>query len=438
MDELQRRREQRRVSPRQLVIALSSGFFLAVLMGLVNSAGRPIVEVGFSVPIGNHEGLAGIRQTRAGWPWPYLTVMGNKPWPLAYLDTGVMSWSAAALLFDALVAVATVLFGAIFFSHWLGRPRRLAQFGLLDVVIAMTLVGGGLAYVYLPLMRYRQEQAIVAKIGGGGAPTTPAATSPFVLTAVDNTRVRSVVWQPETAWLTRLVGEKRFPSAGHVVGIVACGDAVPLLVRLPRLQCISLFGRIDSGQIDRLAGLRDLQALDMSSAFADHEDPFATAAPTAPLRWPINLPRLKRLRASGNLVAAGDLAPLVALEELRLTGTTLDRDSGRQLAAIRSLKILDLANSNLNDEMLAELTSLENLTTLDLSGTKITDAGLAGLQALPQLETLWLVRTAISDVGLTELAKCPRLVSLAVSDTNVTRDGIRRLVQARPACSVVP
>jgi hypothetical protein len=432
------RRSQRRISLRQIAMALGGGLLLAALMMVVNAAGRPIVEVGFSVPIGNHEGLAGIRQTHAGWPWTYVTVMGNKPWPLAYLDTAVMSWSAVALAFDALLGVAIVLLGGLLFSHWLGKPRRLAQYGLLDVVIAMTLVGGSLTYVYLPLMRYRQEQAVVVKIGGGGASAKPAAANPFVLTAVDNTRVRSVVWQPETAWLTRLFGEKRFPSAGHVVGIVACGEAVPLLVRLPRLQCVSLFGKFKPEHIDQLATLRELHSLDISSAFVALEDPFATAAPTAPLDRPINLPRLKRLRSSGDLVAVLHLAPLVALEELRLSGTPLDIDSVRELAKLRSLTTLELANTNLSDDMLAELTQLENLTTLDLSGTAITDAGLVHLRRLPHLETLWLVRTQVSDEGLTDLANCPRLLSLAVTDTKVTRAGIHQLVHSRPACSVVP
>ena len=125
---------------------------------------------------------------------------------------------------------------------------------------------------------------------------------------------------------------------------------------------------------ERLAGLKELQSLDISGT------QIGDLAPLAGLR------ELRSLNISETQI--GDLAPLAGLRELRslnISGTQIG-DLAR-LAGLKELQSLDLSETNIAD--FALLADLKGLQSLDISRTQIRDlAPMAGLKEL-QSFTCW-------------------------------------------------
>jgi hypothetical protein len=82
------------------------------------------------------------------------------------------------------------------------------------------------------------------------------------------------------------------------------------------------------------------------------------------------------------------------------------------LKALCELESLELCDPALNDAELVDLWSFGQLQFLSVHGTRITDAGLDHLNRMSHLKTLWLY------------------------DTAVTRNGVKKLKQALPNCSI--
>ncbi|HPP53503.1 MAG TPA: hypothetical protein PK777_11170 [Thermoguttaceae bacterium] len=154
------------------------------------------------------------------------------------------------------------------------------------------------------------------------------------------------------------------------------------------------------------------------------------------------------------------LAMLVRLNSLNLTGMPITDEQLVYVAKVRSLASLVLNETPIADGGLAHLAPLEQLEVLHLRKTAVTDAGLAHLAALPNLKVLDLSETQVTDQGLAELAKLkdlrwllldgdavtdaglkhlellPQLGQLNLRDTRVTKDGIDQLKKALPSLHV--
>ena len=125
-----------------------------------------------------------------------------------------------------------------------------------------------------------------------------------------------------------------------------------------------------------------------------------------------------------------DLEPLVSLEVLRLSRTTIDDAGLESVRQLTKLKVLSLRDTAISDEGLGRISSLTDLTKLFLGGTSISNAGLKFLKPLVNLKVLVLDRTAITEEGLSLLATShPNLEWLCLSSNNMSDKGVVHLLK---------
>ena len=98
------------------------------------------------------------------------------------------------------------------------------------------------------------------------------------------------------------------------------------------------------------------------------------------------------------------------------------------MANLKSLTALALPGAGLTDAALSQLADLLSLESLDLTGSQIMGIGLATLDSQKGLKSLVLARSAFDDAGCRQLAKdLPRLTSLDLSDTRITDAGLESI-----------
>lgn len=101
------------------------------------------------------------------------------------------------------------------------------------------------------------------------------------------------------------------------------------------------------------------------------------------------------------------------------------------------LYLLFIGHSEIVDAQLIPLSKLTGLRELMLVGcAAVTDCGLAHLRDLCSLESLLIEAVPITDAGLIYLQALPSLRSLNLRTTGVTLDGLNRLKESLPACTV--
>jgi Leucine-rich repeat (LRR) protein len=142
------------------------------------------------------------------------------------------------------------------------------------------------------------------------------------------------------------------------------------------------------------------------------------------------LSKLRRLWINNNTHLTGKGLPLLPeLEELELSGTSLD-DAGLERAArIPGLRALRAAYSNISDTGLKHLAALPQLRSLDLTSTDILDAGLAALKPLVTLEELFLSYGRFSDKGIASLASLSSLRRLDIARTRLSDAGLAAIAK---------
>lgn len=107
-----------------------------------------------------------------------------------------------------------------------------------------------------------------------------------------------------------------------------------------------------------------------------------------------------------------------------------------QLSGFPKLELLDLDGARLSPNDCRALGGLTSLRHLSLTGTNIGDEGLASIARLGSLESLWLGHTQVSDASLDDLARFPKLLELSVVRTQVSPEGVERLQQSLPNCTI--
>jgi hypothetical protein len=343
----------------------------------LNLLGRTAVEVQIagSTRTGASSRVVQSREARAGWPWPYLQVTRDRLWPLAHLEDGVRWFSTPALLGDLLVLVAVASGGGWLLAQRFSSRRRWWQFGLLDLAAATTLVAAALGWGYLPRLRHARESRVIAnRKSFGGAPRywpVPSGDSGT-----------TVVWQPGPMdRLRELVGERWLPETSHIVAIETFGVDVRDVIRLSKLRVVRIHGEVSDVELNLLAGLQELEALDITEAMLRKDRGGWLDTPDVKLDYALRLPRLKRLVAHFNVLQGSDLADFAELEELHLAGSVLDDASIEAICRLKKLRVLDLRHTALDDAGLAKLAALEELQQLAVFDTTVTASGLAKFDA---------------------------------------------------------
>ena len=110
------------------------------------------------------------------------------------------------------------------------------------------------------------------------------------------------------------------------------------------------------------------------------------------------------------------------------------------IAGLTQLSELDLAFVPVTDRSIESLTQLTSLTKLYLYGTLISDEGLRRLPELPELEVLYVGRdegAEISDASLEILIARQSLITLGIPGTRFSPEGIRKLRDELPNCTLV-
>lgn len=410
---------------------------LTAWLVFANTVGHLDTRVQYGQFLGTSDtSLTADRFTQAGWPWTYATIHEYRTWPLAHLNNGVTQASTLALLADIAIGLLAVGLGAWLFDQWWSRRRKLLQFGLLDLAMLTASVAAVLGYGFMPRMQHARDSAVIASLNGSEDGEEPDPFGdPFAPTpSPSEALARLVIWHPgRNQWLRDLVGEKRLPPTGHVVGISLHGSRAVEAARLPRLQAIQVYDEVSDRDLNRLSALPQLNYLDLSGAALRPDRGNWFDSSDYRHEYPLELPRLKRLDAPGTVLQGADLAGCTGLVELDLSRTVVDQNSAITLGSLTSLRVLTLRGSTLDDAGLEHLATLKSLTTLDISETRVSDAGLRHLHALTSLQTLWISNTAVTDAGFVELEGCPKLTTIRSTGTKVTPRGVALLQRARRA-----
>jgi hypothetical protein len=91
---------------------------------------------------------------------------------------------------------------------------------------------------------------------------------------------------------------------------------------------------------------------------------------------------------------------------------------------------------DVTDEGLATLGQQSGLRKLTVVSPKVTDRGVARLAKLNRLESLFIRSDKVTDQSVETFAQLSALKQLSLLDTQITGDGLQRLKQALPKCSI--
>lgn len=214
----------------------------------------------------------------------------------------------------------------------------------------------------------------------------------------------SGVWKSNGAlaaprWLRALVGDDSFRKVTHVVldrRTIAASERPIATLRffagLPELTLVAW--KFEEGDLDDLAGLFDLIALDLKGADISGSEIDGLA----------RLPQLRKLDLSSSNVTDRVLQHIGKLGELRH---------------------LELGYCKLiTDTSIEHLKSLAELRVLNLERCdRITNIALVALSELPHLEDLNVIDAGVDDRGLAHLVRSTSLAKLHINDSTLTNLG---------------
>jgi len=118
------------------------------------------------------------------------------------------------------------------------------------------------------------------------------------------------------------------------------------------------------------------------------------------------------------------LAPLIELEELRLSDTKVTGTGLIHLKNMSQLRCLSLDGTRITDETIENVCALQGIESLSLARTQITDKSLVYLSSLTTLKKLDVTRTRVTDGGIRHLTALGNLEVLCVSMPPITPVGI--------------
>jgi hypothetical protein len=367
--------------PRRATIVC--GWLLFAALMLINLCGHTVVEVDIATRANRTTNSGFLEQSitaQAGWPLAYLSLSCDRFWPLAHLDEGVRWVSVGAIVANTVVAALLAAIGAVLVAQRFRSRRGWSQFGLFDLVALMTIAAAVLGWWYLPAQRNRQERAICSEFE-----PVPHRTFPY-----PSDSPNKIFYQPGRAdWIRSLVGEELLPDTSYIVGVDCRGRDCRHVVGFSRLRVARFHGSVTDEELNLLAQLPELVALDLAEVAIRKDRGRWIDPPSVKHEYNLRLPQLKRLKASENVLQGSDLANLVGLEELYLDGCLLDDASLLVISRLPKLRVLDLSNTRLDDAGLLLLVSLERLDQVSVYRTSVTQQGRERFSSLrPNCEIL--------------------------------------------------
>ena len=366
-------------------------------------------------------------------------------------------WIWARLGAGVAIAFLVVLVGGFFWLRWSAAAQR-------DAVAAITEARGRVFY------EWDDVEAVDVRIVN-----SPPALLDWLPSWTWAGRDSEEGGPPAPAWLVSLLGvdcfgdvtsvslprgarENLLPHVGRLAhlgtlrldGSTVTDQGLKSLDGLARLESLTLVrSRIGKGGFAHLAGLKNLQIVNLEGTKVDDHDALAsldgltaltelnlggTPMTDAGMSSLWGLSKLQDLNLNRTTISdAGlsQLANVTSLARLSLNGTRVSSEGLANLEGLARLEELGLENTAVGDAGLAHLAGAVNLKVLHLKGTAVGDAGVAHLQGLTNLQELTLDRTAITDAGLAHLTALPHLVIVSVQHTKVTEAGITSLKRQR-------
>jgi RNA polymerase sigma factor (sigma-70 family) len=228
-----------------------------------------------------------------------------------------------------------------------------------------------------------------------------------------------------------LAGLKGLKHLGLNVGLLSEAN-MKELGTLRRLETLNLQGdHMPAAGLAELAALTGLREVNLSFTGAT-DKPAQQLDMDAALRDLAPLVRLRKLFLTGTLTSNQGLKHLARFQELEtlyLNHTRVTDEGLGELAAWKNLEILDLEYTKITDAGLKDLPAFEKLRELTLSGMKMTGASLKPVARLRELRTLRLNGTAVTDAQLRDLAGLQQLRTLELNYSwqGVTADGLKAL-----------
>jgi hypothetical protein len=310
------------------------------------------------------------------------------------------------------------------------RPR----YGLRTLLVAMVVLGIGLAYFANLWRRVQHQRQVVAKLEAAGGQVWYSHEFPSqeLLKGTMEVEFASVRYSETDDGRRK---RTRTTSAGTVTEIetppgpkeirMALGDDV-----FAEVETVSFFWEFDApGGVDPrlLLELPELKVVVPSGPQVNDEW----------LNCIVQVPQLRVLSLAGGeqgKVSAGSLKHLSRssqLESLSLSGSWVQDETVKGIAPLRQLRSLQFAAiPNVTSVLFAQLDDLTELRDLVIiRAERIGDENAQHLSRLENLQTLWLIDTSISDATLLHVSQLTRLQWLNLSQSNVGDPGMEYLAR---------
>jgi hypothetical protein len=193
----------------------------------------------------------------------------------------------------------------------------------------------------------------------------------------------------------RPLAECRNLASISVNGRQLTNDSLEYLVRLPKLEGVSLGKNFTAQSFDILAPLKNLKEVEAAWQATPRLSDFT------------NFPNLRRLTVTG-----------------------IDQDDETALTIADTFKSLEqayLRETSITNAGVDHLSRLEMLKVLTLDGARIDDEVADSIRKMKRLQWLSVERCAVGDTTLVAISQCPNVWYLSFSETNVTDEGLAEL-----------
>ncbi len=200
------------------------------------------------------------------------------------------------------------------------------------------------------------------------------------------------------------------------------------LRRFPRLQSVSIHGRLVGPKMRDLAGLTKLTSVTVEKLPA-----------TGDLGELRHLPNLRSLRIMLHTASGGGLDRLPLLPNLRVVQFSVQpsAEAIRSVGQCSNLEIVLLGSGVTDDDHLRFLAGMTKLHAIHAhGGNPIGVAGLSHLARITSLIRLDIFSTSATDDEIQVLASLSNLTFLTVHGPKLTQPGIDRLKSAMPGCRI--
>lgn len=385
-----------------------------------------------------------------GWPLVWLTrqgLPGNtlSVWALA---DDVCDLDCLALVGDLLVATTMLVLVAAA-SEWRRRRRhRIWQFSIADLLLAITLLSAGMAFIVEQRNTILQVESEAAGTAWGDNRTWEIALPTWLRDLLpDAESVDTVIFQlgllrPDEQSFDLPVHRSQLATLNTFIGLGPERVWITVPAEEESDHEHSTY-RFDPVALRSLTNLRHLVLEDADDAVLECLDAlpelrtlvFEDECAKISTEGAKHLRSLRKLRAiEATQLSLGDagiaaVASLSNLEVLKLTGVSAA--DIRQVAGLPRLKFLTLTDTTANDADLAPLAALLRLEKLDLQGRRISGVGLAALARLPWLRAVDVRCCGLTDEGLGGLARLEGLSELSLSYTAIAGRGLPYLAGLR-------